>query len=445
LNLLPHETIDFETYAEDDFGVNSVNLRLNSLTRITETKKLLVSTGSPKASKITSDFVFNPEVLGLIPDSYELIAEAVDYYPDREYSGSEPITVHLLSYENHASLVKSQFTALIDNLDEYYQHALSLHHENQLLDRMLTKAPHDYELTNRMNEAVTKERKAIKLFNSVATPVQDLAKDAFRNHELDRSIQLALTLLSQSLLNEFPEKLNEETSYYQKAADNRFSAQVRQTYQAQGISIEKQTLADLRKLLNEMREFDRKFEASNFIQRLQSLSKSHDDRAQQMLRNYDKFMGNTPSELDPALQQFNIDYANLQISDLQTLRWIEDDMRNYASYAEKPVFNTLADKISDSGVYVQMRKTNEMLLSNRRYISIILTQEWAELIKAWAEELSSEVTGSGGSGGGAGGASQPEQDAEFMLRIMEIIREQQNVRGKTRALDQHKKLLKPNE
>ena len=254
---------------------------------------------------------------------------------------------------------------------------------------------------------------------------------------------LSLTLFSQKLSNNFSPKFNELITSYEQASENQFSINARQSYFNLGLKTHSNLLDKLKALIEEMRAFDRRFEASSFLHRLKSLAKNQSTRAQELMREYDSVVGTLSKDLDPTLQHVNRENIQLQETDSQTLRWIEDDLRNYASYAEKPTFETLANEIRDSSVYEEMRKTQRLLGDNHRYLAVVMTQKWADNILAWAESLGSSISGqsAGGAGGGSGAATQ-EQNAEFMFRIMEIIREQLNLRGKTRALEQQKTLNK---
>jgi len=133
--LLPHETLDLYLSAEDDFGVERIELVLQSLNRPNFMTSSLVKRGTPEAVTLQSSFALNPEVLGITPDSYSLSAAATDYLPEREPTLSALVTLHLLSYEAHANLIKTQFTVLLDQLDEFYQGSLANYFENERVSR----------------------------------------------------------------------------------------------------------------------------------------------------------------------------------------------------------------------------------------------------------------------------------------------------------------------
>jgi len=439
--LLPHETVEFKISAEDDYGINAVYLRIDSLNRTSYRNAKLAINGRPDARKISQNYIFNPEVLQLVPDSYRLTTEAFDYLEQGEPAYSDPIILHLLSYDAHANLVRSRFTSLLDKLDEYYQDALGNHQVNQLIAREYRREPYSFTVAKKMKDSLKKERKSFTLFKQLSTSAIDLSKDTLRNKELDGSVQIFITLLSRRLQIEFPPKFSKEISVYESAFDDRFSFPVREAYLDEAIATEAEALAELRKLILEMREFDRRFEAGSFAQRLQVVASDHFRRAKQIIGDYEVYAGKIKSQLDPMQEQSNMDFINAQVDSAQILRNIESDLRNYAAYAKKPDFARIADTINSSDIYSDMRAVEISLANNARFRAISMTKDIGEQIQSWAGELSAAIaSGSMTSGGGGEGANTQEQDAEFMFRIMEIIRDQQNLRGKTRALDQQKKL-----
>ena len=439
--LLPHETLDFEFRSDDDYGVKEILLFLQSTKRPNYSIQQLVKSGSPTASSLKADFVLNPEVLGLAPDSYSLAGVVVDYLPEREPQISSLVTLHLLSYEGHANLVKTNFTNLLDRLDEFYQGSLSQYINNQETAQEFGKD--SALLMSGLQTALQSERRSLSDFNRVSQLAVELSEDAFRNSQLDRSIQLSLTILSQKLGNNYPPLIRESIEGYEQASDRSISRKDSENYFQEALTSHSQMLEQLRVLIEEMREFDRRFEASSFVHRLQSLSQNQSSRAQELLREYAEVVGKGYKELSPMHQQGIREYSGLQVKDSESLRWIEDDLRNYSAYTNKPQFESLANQIQGSKVYQAMRDTQIQLKDNHRYLAVVSTQKWADQIEAWSEALSAELSSAaatGSSAGGGGGGQQDQEGAEFMFRIMEIIREQQNLRGKTRALEQQKRL-----
>jgi len=70
-------------------------------------------------------------------------------------------------------------------------------------------------------------------------------------------------------------------------------------------------------------------------------------------------------------------------------------------------------------------------------------KEWAEKLAAWAKRLADEQNAGGGGGAGGGGASAEDQDFEFMLRVMKMVQQEQDLRSRTRALEQYRRTFEP--
>jgi hypothetical protein len=62
----------------------------------------------------------------------------------------------------------------------------------------------------------------------------------------------------------------------------------------------------------------------------------------------------------------------------------------------------------------------------------------------WAEKLEGPKDEGGGDGGGGGGGGE-EKDFEFMLKVMRMVQAEQDIRGRTRSLEQMLRSLKLSE
>ena len=57
---------------------------------------------------------FSPSVLGIKPQKLTVRAYAEDYFPERGRVYSEPITLFILTRDEHAQLLKNRFDRVID-------------------------------------------------------------------------------------------------------------------------------------------------------------------------------------------------------------------------------------------------------------------------------------------------------------------------------------------
>ena len=98
----------------------------------------------------------------------------------------------------------------------------------------------------------------------------------------------------------------------------------------------------------------------------------------------------------------------------------------------------------DSRIDEAMERLAASVSGNISYTSIAQSKKWAAQLREWAKKLEGDKKNGGGGGGGeGGGGNQEEQDFEFMLKVMRMIQKEQDIRARTRALEDFKRTLKP--
>ena len=75
------------------------------------------------------------------------------------------------------------------------------------------------------------------------------------------------------------------------------------------------------------------------------------------------------------------------------------------------------------------------MTKNRAFLSALEAKKLSEQLSAWAKKLEGDPSGGGG-GGGEGGESPEEKDFEFMLKVMRMVQSEQDIRARTRSLEQ---------
>ncbi|MFN9664397.1 MAG: hypothetical protein ACK57I_12845 [Akkermansiaceae bacterium] len=98
-------------------------------------------------------------------------------------------------------------------------------------------------------------------------------------------------------------------------------------------------------------------------------------------------------------------------------------------------------EILDLTLDISLEKIQSKLEDAHSYTAIETSKKSADKLNEWAALLEgAKDDGGGGGGGGGGGAPNAEdEDFEFMLRVMKMIQEQQDLRGRTRVLEQLKR------
>ena len=92
--------------------------------------------------------------------------------------------------------------------------------------------------------------------------------------------------------------------------------------------------------------------------------------------------------------------------------------------------------MTKSLIDVKLEELRRLIEENQSFTSIRLSKKWSGTLTQWAEILEGPKDENGGGGGGGGGGSQEEKDFEFMLKVMRMVQAEQDIRSRTRSLEQ---------
>jgi len=90
----------------------------------------------------------------------------------------------------------------------------------------------------------------------------------------------------------------------------------------------------------------------------------------------------------------------------------------------------------------KLERLRIMIGENRTFTSARLSNKWSAILKKWADKLAGPQDQQAGGGGGGGGGSAQDQDFEFMLKVMRMVQAEQDIRSRTRSLEQMLRSLK---
>ena len=102
------------------------------------------------------------------------------------------------------------------------------------------------------------------------------------------------------------------------------------------------------------------------------------------------------------------------------------------------------EEMRESNIDSHLETIREKIVANRTFNALSAAKKWAAQLKAWADILDPPEDPSGGGGGGGGEGAPPsldDNDFEFMLKVMKMIQTEQDIRARTRALEQLKRTL----
>ena len=442
LIMLPHETVDFSLVAKDDFGLKSLGITWKSQDQSKSSMTLV--TGTQQTRELSHRYAFNPALHSLPPSTYILQAVGLDYLPERMPVHSNQIKVHLLSLESHAEQVSGHFNHLLDDLDDTYAISQDQLFVAKRFKKASQKKWNESAFIAEMQAAQSSHKEAIKELIQHHATCMRILNEMFRNKLILRSLKLGMANLAQSLEISSDQSFPLTHNTYHSAEQLVYSPSTANQEFARAVILHEEALAELRDVIERARALKQVFETSTFAHRLKELARHEESLGNSIWEQFTLSGGVSPRDLDPAQLQDLALMEKKQQQLGQHLRWIEEDLRNYAQRNDQTKHRELAQKIVESSILDGFFTVQEALKSNHGYVASHQAQYWAEQLRALVIFLEGIPAASSGSGQGNTGdnnqrSSDQEQDTEFMLRLMDIVRTQKDLRGRTRALEQYKR------
>ena len=447
--MLAEETIDFEVLAEDDFGLKASGIswqgEFTKPTGGTPAKgELTLETGGPTRMTLKQPFSFSPANLSIEPQKLVLRSWTEDYKPGRGRVYSEPIVLYILTRDEHAQVLKNQFDRAIGELEDIARKEQNLNDENQRLERKDAKELQTDEGRKKLQKQQDAERENKERMKALTKKMEELFKDALRNGEIDKEALKKMSKALQAMRELSKEDLPKVEKKLEDAQSQRNTEEKSKKDLKEAVEEQKKALEKMKQALKDANEANQNFEASTFVNRLKRAASEQDGIASAFIDIIDKVIGSSFEELDPVEQRAIKASSDQQRQTAADVRWIQEDLAHYYARTQKEQHKKLVDAMRDSRIDEAMEVLSGRVSSNLSYGSIAQSRQWAAQLRKWAKELEGQKDNADGGGGEGGGQQEQEdKDFEFMLKVMRMIQKEQDIRGRTRALENLKRSLNP--
>ncbi len=442
--ILPEETLDFEILCEDDVGLKETGIEWESFgtapgAEATTTGEIVIARGGPEKRRLMNPVAFSPGAFGMEPQKLMLRAFAEDYFPGRGRIYSEPVLIYVLSREEHAQLLKTQFDRSISELEDLSRKELNLLDENQRLERLNAEELRKEENQRRLDAQEQAESENTQRMEGLTRRMEDLMKGASRNGDIDKETlkKMAQTLKSMQELSEddMPEVRDELREAQEPSnTDEKTKENIKDAVEKQ-----KEVVAKIRKAVEQASDANRRFEASTFVSRLKKASAEENGITTALISSFSRILGIRQDQVDPSEQRKLAETASQQMQTAADVRWIQEDLGHYFARTNDKAFQEVREKMRESNIDLGLEDVRSKLRENHSFQATEGASEWAEKLGEWAKFLGEELENSAGGGGGGGGQSPEDEDFEFMLRVMKMIQTEQDLRSRTRVLEQLKR------
>ncbi len=460
LMILDGKAIEFEISAEDDFGLQEIGLEWRGELHSGSTGKPAAGSvpfelGSPSSSRLTKEISFSHKEYGISPQTIYLRSYAIDYKPERGPVYSEPIILTILTKEQHSEMIKNDFDRLISKLEDITRRELENLDANERLDQFKTpEALQTPESRKELAESEAREAENKERAKDLKEKMEELFQEAARNEDIPKESmkKMADTMknlqeLAEQDLPEVEQKLSDAQS--SKSTPEKSKKDLKEAIEKQKDAIEK-----MRETIEKANKASEDFEAATFVNRLKEAARG-EDRIVSTLReamlgslspkaDYITGAKEAAGNLDPTHKRTLSDLENQQKEITTEVRWIKEELGSFFSRTQKEEHGKVFEHMNETRIDEKLEELRQILSPDvaKSFQSQKFASEHAETLNEWAKLLEgSQDEDGGGGGGGGGGGSQEDEDFEFMLKVMKMVRAEQDIRSRTRSLEQLRRAL----
>ncbi|MEM9080331.1 MAG: hypothetical protein AAGC74_06525, partial [Verrucomicrobiota bacterium] len=446
--ILPEETLEFEILAEDDFGLQLFGLEWSGeFTKPSADSpangEIILAEGAPDVRRLALETVFSPIVHDIAPQKLTLRAFTQDYLPDRGRIYSQPITLFILSRDEHAQLLKDKFDRLIGELEDAARKEQANLDENLRLERLDPNKLREKTNQDRLEKSRASEQENMEKMDEMSKRMEELFQDALRNGEIEEKTMQKLSQTQQKMRELAEQDLPDVEKQLRKSQDNRSTPEQSQKDLSKATEEQQEALKKMKDTLENANDANRDFEAATFVNRLKRAASEQDGIASSLQDSFERLAGLRSFEVDPSDERILGELAMQQKRTASDVMWIQEDLGHFYARTEKELHKILLDEMAGSGIESSLENNRERISRNLTFRSIVFSKKWANQLRAWAKMLEGDANGGGGAGGGGGGGgpSMEDQDFEFMLKVMRMIQTEQDIRARVRALEQLRRSL----
>jgi hypothetical protein len=439
--MLPEETVDFEVLTEDDFGIRQMGIEWQGeFTRPTDEVpakgELKLADGATEERRLLRPAVFSPATFGISPQKITLRGYAEDFLPQRGRIYSEPVVIYVLTRDEHAQMLENQFDRNIAEFEDLARRETELLDENQRLEKLSGEELQKEEPKARLEAQNQAEAETERRMEELTQRMENLMKDAARNGDITKE---TLKKMAESLKSMQELSKTDVPAVQEKLGDAQAPANTPEKTQkdvAEAAGEQQKVIEKMQQAIDRANDANRQFEAGTFVNRLKKAATEQGGIASSLMDAFDRILGAITTKLDPSDARRLSDAANQQMNIAADVRWIQDDLAHYFARTKTVTFEEILNGMKASQIDIELEKLRDLLICNKSYTAAEDSKKWAEQLAEWAKKLAGANEQGGGGGGGGSGPSPEDEDFEFMLRVMKLIQQEQDLRGQTRALEQ---------
>lgn len=450
---LAEETVSFELLAEDDFGLQNAGIEWKGeFTKPTNDKpaigEIAFLKGSPTTTSLSDLIDFSFEAYQIAPQKLTIRAWTEDYNADHGRSYSAPITVYILTRDEHRQLIEQRTKDSINRLEDLMRREQELLDENKRLDRLDGKELQQEENQEKLEKQEQAEQENADKMNELSKEMEDIFKEANKNGEIDKDTMKKLAETTQSMKQMAQKKMPEISKDLNESQDKKNDEEKTDEKVKDAVKKQEELLNEMQETIKKANEANKQLEAGTFINRLKRAASEEKGISAVLISAMNRpgdaaslILSQKFAEMDPVDQRAFLELALQQKKTSSDVRWIQEDLGHFYSRTQKETHKKLLDNMRSSDIDDGMADLEEKIKQVNAFKAHYFAEEWAQKLTDWAKELENANDQDGGGGGEGGDQNNEDQDFEFMLKVMKMIQKEQDIRSRTRSLEQLKRAM----
>ena len=447
--ILPEETIEFDALAEDDFGLKELGIEWYGEASNTATPsglakgEMKLMRGAPAERRLISKTAFCPATQKITPQKLILRAYTLDYLPMRGRLYSEPITLFILTRDEHAQMLKNQFDRVIGELEDATRREQNAYEENQRLERLAPEELQKEENRKRIENQQKAEQENKQRIEDLEKRMEQLLKDSTRNGDIDKESMKKMAETMKSLGELSKQDMPKVEGKLSDAQQQNNTPEQSKKDVEKAVEEQKKVVKKMQQALEKARDANKNMEASTFVNRLKRAATEEESIAAALIEKSQLAAGMPAAKVDPSVLSVLQEVEVKQSNNASDIRWLQEDLGHFFTRTNKEVYQEILDAMRKGNIDSSLEELRELMRMNHTFRSANAATYWAKELRAWAKKLEGEKDENGGGNGGGGDSPNPEdEDFEFMLRVMKLIQSEQDLRASTRALEEMKRSAK---
>lgn len=408
----------------------------------------VLADGQPTQTGLKGTFLFQARALKLSPQRVVIRGFTQDYKPGGKRVYSEPMIIFVLSKSEHAQMIRNELERITSELEGMIRRMDAMADEAKRLKGMESGKLKDAESQERLHALADEEQANRRELGDLLNRSESLFKEASRNSQIDPA-GMKEFMKGISMLKPIPDgSMKMAQKLFRDSASESRSEQESRKDLDDGENSHSEATQALKDTMNQLSKSAQDMEASTFVARLRQAASKEDSIAHALAGQINTIAGMTMEELDPSTKREMETIATLQNASTQDIGWILEDLSYYKSRTGERIYSDLYNQMNAFSLREKLDLVHGNILNAITARSIDESRLYASTLRHWAKLIDDyKQSRRGGGGGGGGGGSQSsisDAEFEFMLKLIRMIQQEQDIRMRTRAAEQeHRKKLPP--